>query len=146
MTPYFSLFLTKRPLFSVFSLSPKDPYFGGRVRTYPSLLYVSAPGLRTCLHQDPIQCMTPGKHGPVTGAPWQEENGVDVLHNYLLQVCGLRTIIISKSFVLVSKVIKNKTKQNKNRNKNKTKTKQTKTKQTKTLLATIFTITSVASL
>ena len=43
MTPYFSLVLTERPLFSVFSLSPKDPYFGGRGRTYPSLPYVSAP-------------------------------------------------------------------------------------------------------
>ena len=43
MTPYFSFVLTERPLFSLFSLSPKDPYFGGRVRTYPSLPYVSAP-------------------------------------------------------------------------------------------------------
>ena len=42
-TPYFSFVLTERPLFSLFSLSPKDPYFGGRVRTYPSLPYVSAP-------------------------------------------------------------------------------------------------------
>ena len=43
MTPYFSFVFIERPLFSLFSLSPKDPYFGGRVRTYPSLPYVSAP-------------------------------------------------------------------------------------------------------
>ena len=44
MTPYFSLVLTERsPFFSLFSLLPKDPYFGGRVRIYPSLPYVSAP-------------------------------------------------------------------------------------------------------
>ena len=43
MTPYFLLSSLKDPLFSLFSLSPKDPYFGGRVRTYPSLSYVSAP-------------------------------------------------------------------------------------------------------
>ena len=43
MTPYFSFVLTERPPFSLFSLSPKDPYFWGRVRTYPSLPYVSAP-------------------------------------------------------------------------------------------------------
>ena len=33
MTPYFSFVLTERPPFSLFSLSTKDPYFGGRVRT-----------------------------------------------------------------------------------------------------------------
>ena len=44
MTPYiFLLSSLKEPLFSLFSLSPKDPYFGSRVRTYPSLPYVSAP-------------------------------------------------------------------------------------------------------
>ena len=45
ITPYFSSVLTERPLpfFSLFSLSLKDPYFGGRVRTSPSLPYVSAP-------------------------------------------------------------------------------------------------------
>ena len=41
--PIFLLSSLKDPLFSLFSLSPKDPYFGGRVRTYPSLPYVSAP-------------------------------------------------------------------------------------------------------
>ena len=49
MTPYFSLVLTERPLFSLFSLSPKDPYFRGRVRTSPSLPYVSTPPPRSIL-------------------------------------------------------------------------------------------------
>ena len=40
MTPHFILVLTERPPF-FFSLSPKDPYFGGRVRTSPSLPYVT---------------------------------------------------------------------------------------------------------
>ena len=45
--PIFLLSSLKDPLFSLFSLSPKDPYFGGRVRTSPSLPYVSAlPGWR----------------------------------------------------------------------------------------------------
>ena len=35
--PILLLLSLKDPLFSLFSLSPKDPYFGGRVRTYPSL-------------------------------------------------------------------------------------------------------------
>ena len=42
-TPYFSFVLTERPHFSLFSLSPKDQYFWGRVRTSPSLPYMSAP-------------------------------------------------------------------------------------------------------
>ena len=42
MTPYFSFVLIERPHFSLFSLSPKDPYFGGLVPTSPSLPYVSA--------------------------------------------------------------------------------------------------------
>ena len=41
--PIFILSSLKDPLFSLFSLSPKDPYFEGRVRTSPSLPYVSAP-------------------------------------------------------------------------------------------------------
>ena len=49
MTP-FLLSSLKDPLFSLFSLSPKDPYFGGRVRTYPSLPYVSAPGGNPLAH------------------------------------------------------------------------------------------------
>ena len=43
MTPIFLLSSLKDPLYSLFSLSPKDPYFGGHVRTHPSLPYVSAP-------------------------------------------------------------------------------------------------------
>ena len=39
----FLLSSMKDPLFSLLSLSPKDPYFGSRVHTYPSLPYVSAP-------------------------------------------------------------------------------------------------------
>ena len=56
MTPYFSLVLTERPLFSSFSLSPKDPYFGGRVRTSPSLPYVSAPPPPRILTDDSSWC------------------------------------------------------------------------------------------
>ena len=41
--PIFLLSSLKDPLSSLFSLSPKDPYFGGRVCTSPSLPYVSAP-------------------------------------------------------------------------------------------------------
>ena len=43
MTPYFFLSSPKDHLFSLFSLSPKDPYFGGLVRTSPSLPYVMPP-------------------------------------------------------------------------------------------------------
>ena len=42
ITPYFSGPLTERPLFSLYSLSPKDPYFWSRCRTSPSLPYLSA--------------------------------------------------------------------------------------------------------
>ena len=60
MTPYCSFVLTERPpFFSLFSLSPKDPYFRGRVRTSPSLPYVSAPlpGQIRCLFR-------------ISGLPW----------------------------------------------------------------------------
>ena len=49
MTPYFSFVLTERPLFSLFSPSPKDPYFEGLGRTSPSLPYLSAPPIASCI-------------------------------------------------------------------------------------------------
>ena len=66
MTPYFSFVLTERPPFSLFSLSPKDSYFGGLVPTSPSLPYVSAfPPPRASIHSN-ICC-----HGDVSLYNWR---------------------------------------------------------------------------
>ena len=46
--PIFLLSSLTDPIFSLFSLSPKDPYFWGRVRTSPSLPYVIAPPRHRC--------------------------------------------------------------------------------------------------
>ena len=67
--PIFLLSSLKDPLFSLLSLSPKDPYFWGRVRTSPSLPYVSGPPRGSSpVSQKPQSPPLPNELAPYTGA------------------------------------------------------------------------------